>query len=126
MSKVQAIQTATSQRVRLWFPSFLREKWIKNYDNTYQFVHLNRKFLEICGTEDVLVCLKRIQENYFGHIARQKNTSIVKRLFFNDNQSKKRVRPIKTRRSLLEGKSADNFYREALKKRKKGYGWLRP
>ena len=60
----------------------------------------NRKILEICGTENVLDYVIRMQENYLGHIARQKNTSIVKRLLF-------------------KGKSADNFYREALKKRKK-------
>ena len=49
----------------------------------------------------------------------QKNTSIVKRLF-NDLHNKKRGRDIKTfEDSVLEGKSADKFCREALKKRKK-------
>ena len=37
-----------------------------------------------------------------------------------DDQNKKRGRPIKTLEDhVLEGKSADNFYREALKKKKK-------
>ena len=71
---------------------------------------LNRKILEICGTEDVLDYVKRMQENYLGHIARQKNDSIVKRLLFNDDQNKKRGKPIKTLEDhVLEGKPADNF-----------------
>ena len=71
------------------------------------------------GTEDVDY-VKGMQENYLGHIARQKNTSIVKRLLFNDDKNKKRDRPMKILEDhVLEGKSADNFYREALKKRRK-------
>ena len=67
----------------------------ENDDETYQFVLSNSKILEIRGTEDVLDYVKRMQANYLGHIARQKNTSIVKRLLFNDDQNKKRGRPIK-------------------------------
>ena len=97
-----------------------KRKVDENAEDTYKFVLSNRKMLEICGTEDVLDYVKRMQENYLGHIARQKNDSIVKRLLFNDDQNKKRGRPIKTLEDyVLEGKSADNFYREALKKRKK-------
>ena len=96
----------------------LKRKIDENDDETYQFVLSNSKILEICGTEDVLDYVKCMQAN--GHIARQKNTSIVKRLLFNDDQNKKRGRPIKTlEHHVLEGKSADNFYREALKKKKK-------
>ena len=92
----------------------------ENDDETYQFVLSNSKILEICGTEDVLDYVKRMQANYLWHIARQKNTNIVKRLLFNDDQNKKRGRPIKTLEDhVLDGKSADNFYREALKKKKK-------
>ena len=50
----------------------------------------------------------------------------MKILLFNDDQHKKRGRPIKTLDdNELEGKSADNFYREALTKKKEEYGWLR-
>ena len=39
---------------------------------------------------------------------------------FNDDQNEKRDRPIKTLEDhALGGKSEDNFYKEALKKRKK-------
>ena len=64
--------------------------------------------------------MKRVQENYLGHMARQINTSTVKRLLFNDNQNQKRGRSINTLEDhVLVEKSAGNFYREALKKRKK-------
>ena len=56
-----------------------KRKVDENAEDTYKFVLSNRKMLEICGTEDVLDYVKRMQENYLGHIARQKNTSIVKR-----------------------------------------------
>ena len=63
--------------------------------------------------------IKQQQENYLGHIARYKNTSIVKKLLFNDNKNIKRGRPAKTLEDyVLEG-PADNFYREALKRRKR-------
>ena len=116
------------ERIRSTYTSLLRRmirggferKLDENDNETYQFVLSNSKILEICGTEDVLDYIKRMQANYLGHIARQKNTSIVKRLLFNDDQNKKRGRPIKTfEYHVIDGKSADNFYREALKKKKK-------
>ena len=59
-----------------------------------------------------------MQENYLGHIARQKNDSIVKRLLFNDDQNKKRDRPIKALKDhMLKAKSADNLHSETLKKK---------
>ena len=92
------------ERIRSAYTSLLRRmvrggferKVDENDDETYQFVLSNSKILEICGTEDVLDYVKRMQANYLGHIARQKNTSIVKRLLFNDDKNKKRSRPIKT------------------------------
>ena len=51
----------------------------ENDDETSQFVLSNRKSLQICGTGDVLDYVKRMQENFLVQIARQKNTSIVKR-----------------------------------------------
>ena len=49
--------------------------------------------LQICGSEDVLVYVKRKQENYLEHITKQKNTSIMEILLFDDDQNKKRVDP---------------------------------
>ena len=87
-----------------------KRKVDENDEDTYEFVLSNRKILEICGTEDVLDYVKRMQENYLGHIARQKNDSIVKRLLFNDDQNKKRGRPIKTLEDhVLEGNQRTIF-----------------
>ena len=116
----ERIRSAYTSLLRRMVKGGFKRKVDDNDEDTYEFVLSNRKILEICGTEDVLDYVKRMQENYLGHIARQKNTSIVKRLLFNDDQNKKRGRPIKTLEDhVLEGKSADNFYREALKKRRK-------
>ena len=77
----------------------------------------NSKILEIYGTEYVLDYVKRMQANYLGHIARQKNTIIVKRLLL---KNKKRSRPIKTLEDhVLEGKSADNFCRGLWRKERR-------
>ena len=51
----------------------------ENDDEASQFVLSNRQCLQICGTEDVLDYVKRMQEDFLVQIARQKNTSIVKR-----------------------------------------------
>ena len=59
-----------------------KRKVDENDDDTYQFVLSNQKISETCGTEDVLDYVKRMQENYLRRIARQKNTSILKRLLF--------------------------------------------
>ena len=53
-----------------------KRKVDENDEDTYEFVLSNRKILEICGTEDVLDYVKRMQENYLGHIARQKMISL--------------------------------------------------
>ena len=82
--------------------------------------------LQICWTDDILDYVKPNQENHLGHIDRQKITSIVKRPPFNEDQNKRRGRPIKILEDyVLKGKSADNIYREALKKTKKDT-WLQP
>jgi len=72
--------------------------------------------------------IARQQTNYLGHIARQKNTCKIKRLLFNGNKNRKRSRPFKTLKEHVLKKSrlsANEFYKLALKKKKKGYGWLR-
>ena len=91
-----------------------------NNQETFKYVLSGEDVLEICETEDVLEFIKRRQESYLSHIARQKNSSIIKRLLFNDNENRKKGRPIKTLEDhVLEGKLADNFYKEALRKRKR-------
>ena len=92
----------------------------ENGDKTYEYVLSNEDVLEICKTENVLEFIRKQQENYLGHIARHNNTSMVKRLLFNNNKNFKRGRPAKTLEDyVLNGRSADQFYKEALKKRRK-------
>ena len=57
------------------------------------------------------------------------NTHIVNKLLFNDDQNKKKGRPIKiSENRVLEGKSADNFNFQwrRTKEKKEGYSWLQP
>ena len=90
----------------------------ENNEITFQYVLSSEDVLQICHTEDIMKYVRRQQENYLGHIARKNNTSIVKRLLFNDNRNQKRGRPIKTLEDhVLEGRSADTFYKAALKKK---------
>ena len=122
------INTHQQQRIQSTYIAMLRrmiregfaKKIDENGNATFAYTLTNDDVLEICKTEDVLTFIKQQQENYLGHIARQKNTSIVKRLLFNDNKNTKRGRPSKTLEDyVLEGRSADKFYREALQRRKK-------
>ena len=92
----------------------------ENNEQTFHFALSSEDVLRICATEDILPYIKRQQQNYLGHIARRSNTNIAKRLLFNDNTNRKRGRPLKTLEDYaLDGRSADSFYKEALKKGKK-------
>ena len=98
------INQQQQQRIRSTYINMLRkmvrggfERRIDdNNEQTFHFVMSSEDVLRVCKTEDILQYVKRQQQKYLGHIARQKNTSIVKRLLFNDNTNKKRGRPIKT------------------------------
>ena len=116
----ERIRSAYTNLLRRMVRGGFKRKVDENDEDTYELVLSNRTILEICGPENVLDYVKQMQENYLGHIARQKNDSIMKRLLFNADQNKKRGRPMKTLEDhVLDGKSANSFYREALKKRKK-------
>ena len=49
----------------------------------------NADLLRVSGTEDLRGFIQRQQRNYVGHVIRKDNTSIVKRLLFNDDASHK-------------------------------------
>ena len=53
-----------------------------NNEQTFHFIMSSEDVLRVCKTEDILQYIKRQQHNYLGHIARQKNTNITKRLLF--------------------------------------------
>ena len=62
------IKSAHTSLLRRMVRGDFKRKRDKNGDETYQFVLLNRKILQICGTEDLVDYVKLMQENYLGHI----------------------------------------------------------
>ena len=115
----QRVQSAYISMLRKMIRGGFERTVDENNELTFKYVLSSDDVLHICNTEDVLQYVKRQQGNYLAHIARQSNTSIVKRLLFNDDRNRKRGRPIKTLEDhVLEGRSADSFYKEALKKKK--------
>ena len=86
----------------------------------FKYILSNDDILRICHTEDIPTFVARQQSSYLGHLARQSNSFLTKRLLFNDDKHTKVGRPIET----LEDKvmknaqiSKDVFYKRALKRR---------
>ena len=92
-----------------------RRKGKKGSDN-YHFVLNNVDILAICKTEKVEEYVKWQQTKYLAHLARQPNTSITKRLLFNDDKARKPGRQITLVDIVMEAEQCteDQFYRKAL------------
>ena len=90
----------------------------------FRYIMSNDEILETCKTTDIQSFVSLQQASYLGHLARQTNKSQTKRLLFNDDKRTKRGRPFETLEDKVLKKtnqSKDQFYREALKKKKKGH-----
>merc|ERR1712015_217470 len=55
-------------------------------EDSWSFVLTNENIRHQCNTEDIEVFIRRQQQNYLAHIIRQEDTSIVKRLTYNDDK----------------------------------------
>ena len=87
----------------------------------------NDEILAICKTSDIPSFVLNQQGSYLGHLARQPNTSLTKRLLFNDNKRTKSGRPFETLEDKVMKKlqvTKDNFYKQALKRKYKGHDQL--
>lgn len=83
----------------------------------FHYHYTNEEILSICKTESISNYISRQQAKYLAHIARKPNTSIIKRLHFNDNKTIKQGRPINTLETeVLQNLdiTADKFYLDAL------------
>ena len=85
----------------------------------HHYFYTNKDVLTICGTDDIQTYVSRQQTSYLSHLVRQSNSTLTKRLTFNNDRVTKRGRPTET----LEDKvlkvnmmTADQFYRSALKR----------
>ena len=98
-------------------------------EQTFHFVMSSEDVLRVCKTEYIFQYVKQQHHSYLGHIARQKNISIVKKLLFKDNTNKKIGRPIKTLEDhVLNGRDhqTSSLKRLCEEKEKEGYGWPWP
>ena len=95
----------------------------QRYDD-FRYVMTNNKALEICNAEDVINFVSRQQTSYLAHIVRQPNTTLSKRLVFNDNKYTKQGRKNETLEDKVlkyNQQTADQFFKAALK-RNTGHG----
>ena len=103
--------TYTSMLRKMVKGGFRRKK-----DGDWSFVLRNSDLHRICGTEDISDYTARQQRKYLAHLARQSNTTLTKRLLFNDNESHKPGRQSNLERSVMtnEGCMTETCYKKAL------------
>jgi hypothetical protein len=58
----------------------------KRKENDWAFVYTNADIKRICNTIDAIDYVKAQQRKFSAHIIRKDNNSIVKKLFFNNNE----------------------------------------
>lgn len=101
-------------------------KLVRNGSKTedFRYIYSNDQILRFCNTSDIPTYVAKQQESYLGHLARQPNHCLTKKLLFNDDQRTKAGRPLET----LEDKvmkntqcTKDQFYRNALQRKRKGH-----
>ena len=110
------------QRINSIYISMLR-KLVRNgckRDEQFRNVMTNHEILQRCKTSDIQSFVLKQQTSYLGHLARQPNTSLTKRLLFNDNKRTKQGRPMESLEDKVIKKlnvTKDQFYKDALKKK---------
>lgn len=57
--------------------------------NSWSYVLTNDDLLRICETDSIKSYVSRQQRNFVAHMVRKEDTSMVKRLLFNNNESRK-------------------------------------
>ena len=83
---------AQLNRMNAQYMSFIRKMTKGGYkrkDNSWHFVFTNMNLLEMAKTTDLTSYIRRQQRNYVGHVIRKENASIVKRLLFNSDMSRR-------------------------------------
>ena len=88
----------------------------KRKDGSWSYVHTNADLLRMSKTMPLESFVHKQQRNYVGHIVRKDNTSIVKRLMFNDDTSHKQGPQNTMLTSVIktEACSPDELFRDAI------------
>ena len=87
--------------------------------NSWSFVHRNEDLLRMAKTISLESYVNKQQRNYLAHIIRKENSSIIKKLLFEDNSSKKQgPQPTLLSRVIKnENCSEDMFYQNAMERK---------
>ena len=104
------------------YMSMLRKMMKNGYlrkANQWSFVYTNEDVKRICHASDVLQFVKKQQRNYAAHIIRQDNSTIAKRLMFNNDAAKRQGRQATLKRMVLtnEELNEEDFCRLAMRRR---------
>ena len=88
----------------------------------YRYTLSNPRIHELCKTDNIETFVSKQQASYLGHLVRQSNKCLTKKLLFNDNKRTKAGRPIVTLEDRVLKQcnlTKDQFYKNALKKKKR-------
>ena len=83
--------TVQQRKINSSYMSMLRNMikgGYKRKENEWGFVYTNDDIKRICDTVDVTEFVKKQQRKFAAHIIRKDNKSIVKKLFFNNNEAR--------------------------------------
>jgi len=85
-------------------------------EDSFSYALTNQDLLQKCKTESLTRYVHRQKRNYVAHSIRKTDTSITKRLLFNDNRSRKQGRKLTIYKSVIEKEETtpDVFHKNAL------------
>ena len=91
----------------------------KEYEGDMRYVLTNEELLRMGKTTDIAAFVKRQQRNYLAHIVRKDNSSIVKRLLFNNDIGHKPGRQATLLTAVMksEGCTRDEFFTGAAQRK---------
>lgn len=99
------ISTPQQQKINACYLGLLRKMMgkcgYKRRDGEWAFVYTNEDVKRICSTIDITDFVRLQQRKFAAHIIRKENCSIVKRLYFNDNERRTRGLPSSTLRNNI-------------------------
>ena len=112
------------RRIKSSYMGMLRKMVRNGYqriEGSYRFAFTNKHILRICGTTCVAEFIRSQQQSYLAHIIRMQNTSMAKRILFNDNISRRRGPRTTLLSSVVaqQGCTKEEFYEMAINRRLK-------
>jgi len=101
--------------VNATYLSFLRKMIKGGYrrkDNSWAYVFTNKDLLRMAGTEDIHAFVSKQQVKFVTKVIRKDNSSMQKRLLFNDNDAIKRGPKTNLMSSILNstGQTPESLY----------------